>query len=95
MLKSCKKILLLSLLAFTLLGVQAIQNSPLHDHAHHMHVLDCGLCHFSLTDYGSIDAGSQLDIEQAATAYATALRTFYSFRSYSPYQGRSPPAFFS
>jgi hypothetical protein len=81
--------LLIALMAFTLLGVQLVQASPLHDHT--LHSVDCALCHLQFSD----DSLAQPTLSVAFIAhnipYAQYLREYHSFSNPSPYQGRAPP----
>ncbi|MES2626192.1 MAG: hypothetical protein V4628_12990 [Pseudomonadota bacterium] len=86
------RLLLISLMAFTLLGVQVIQASPLHQHAQHS--VDCALCHLQLSDDAEIQYQNVI-VRLALTAFnVLAPSTFYTFLSPSPYQGRAPPHYF-
>jgi hypothetical protein len=83
------QVMLISLMAFTLIGVQALQASPLHQHAQHS--VDCALCHLQLSDDAEIHY--QYVITRLAQTAVKALPAsiFYTFLSPSPYQGRAPP----
>lgn len=88
-----RHLLLIALMAFTLLGVQLAQSSPLHQHT--QHTVDCALCHLQLSD--DVLPGNEFApafVPSAAPAVAAPPR-FYSFASPSPYQGRAPPRLFS
>ena len=87
--KNIRHIFTLCLLTLTLVGVQALQASPLHDHA--THVVDCGLCHFNATESAveespttgfTLDAASYV-LNQAVTATYP--------KTHSPFLGRAPP----
>ncbi|HWK55129.1 MAG TPA: hypothetical protein VNR18_12210 [Hyphomicrobiales bacterium] len=54
---SCRRLVLLLLMTFTLMGVQLAQNSVLHQHAQHS--VDCALCHFQLGDDIDVDVQPQ------------------------------------
>lgn len=81
--------LLIALMAFTLLGVQLVQASPLHDHAKHS--VDCALCHLQFSDDALVQPTLSVAFIAHSMPYAQYLREFYSFASPSPYQGRAPP----
>jgi hypothetical protein len=94
MLRNIKKyqfarLLLISLMAFSLIGIQVLQVSPLHQHAEHS--VDCALCHLQLSDDAEIQHQHVITrIARAVIKTATA-SPFYSSLSPSPYQGRAPP----
>lgn len=83
------RLLLISLMALSLIGIQALQASPLHQHAQHS--VDCALCHLQLSDDAEIQY--QYVITRLARIALKVLpaNTFYSFINPSPYQGRAPP----
>jgi hypothetical protein len=83
------RLLLISLMAFTLVGIQVIQASPLHQHAEHS--VDCGLCHLQLSDDAEIHHQHVITRIQRALLKAISASPFYSFVNPSPYQGRAPP----
>ena len=92
-----RQILLIALMAFTLVGVQLAQASPLHSHAQHSleHTVDCALCHLQLSDDVLVrHQFSPTFVPNSAPNLATAA-PFYSVSSPSPYQGRAPPPLFS
>lgn len=84
-----RQLLLISLMAVALIGVQLVQASPLHEHASHS--VDCALCHLQLSD----DALFQSARDPASVAPGTyrypPLKNFANLRNPSPYQGRAPP----
>ena len=88
-LRHLRQFLLIALMAFTLVGVQLVQSSPLHNHA--QHTVDCALCHLQLGDdtlvRHSFAAPSRIDSGPPALAPAT----FYVSSYPAPYQGRAPP----
>jgi hypothetical protein len=89
MINLSRQFLLVWLLALSLLGVQLVQHSGLHDHS--QHVVDCALCHFDSFDHqlsGIVEsflpeAGAPEQIFIPAPAYLSP--------QYSLYLGRSPP----
>lgn len=83
------RLLLISLMAFSLVGVQALQASPLHQHAQHS--VDCALCHLQLSDDAEIQYHSIITRLAKVLLKTSPPSTFYSFISPSPYQGRAPP----
>jgi hypothetical protein len=89
LLPNCRRLLLLLLLSFTLLGVQLVQNSPLHHHT--QHTVDCALCHFQLSD--DSEHGPQLHVfiapqlPRARPAVVVAALDLAP----APYQSRAPP----
>jgi len=83
------RLLLISLMAFTLIGVQALQASPLHQHAQHS--VDCALCHLQLSDDAEIQYQNVITRLIQTTFKTRPPGTFYTFLSPSPYQGRAPP----
>ncbi len=88
-----RKALLIALMAFTLVGVQLIQSSPLHDHT--QDTVDCALCHLQLSDDTLVHHQFIVPVKVASAPVAAALSRFYSCSSPSPYQGRAPPRSFS
>jgi hypothetical protein len=90
----CAKWWLTSLLAFTLFGVQVLQESPLHDHA--QETVDCALCHLQHLGDDSevahvmpaVDVVAQAVISHASHAILPSVNP-------SPYHGRAPPHAFS
>ena len=93
MIKLSKQKLLVWFLAFTLLGIQVVQSSPIHDHIQHQ--VDCVLCHFDTHDQASL---AQADVSffqrQGILLTRYVKLDYYSFH-YPSYQGRSPPNFYS
>jgi hypothetical protein len=85
--------LLIALMAFTLVGVQLIQSSPLHDHT--QHTIDCALCHLQLSDDTLVRHQFVVPYAVASAPVATALAIFHPASSPSPYQGRAPPRLLS
>lgn len=83
------RLLLISLMAFSLVGVQVLQASPLHQHAQHS--VDCALCHLQLSDDAEIHYQSVVTRLAKIVLKTSLPGTFYSFISPSPYQGRAPP----
>jgi hypothetical protein len=92
MIKLNKQFLRVCLLAFMLLGVQAVQGA-LHDHVQHQ--VDCVLCHFDSHDQAELP---QTDINfvdaQRMHINVFAAPEYFSY-FYPSYQGRSPPRFYS
>ncbi|MDR2212953.1 MAG: hypothetical protein LBE21_04935 [Pseudomonadales bacterium] len=86
---SLRHLLLLLLLSFTLIGVQLVQDSPLHVHA--QHTVDCALCHFQLSDDTEYTPQFQLcaapDCPRLIAASVAAIIDFTPL----PYQSRAPP----
>jgi len=83
------RLLLISLMAFSLIGVQALQASPLHQHAQHS--VDCALCHLQLSDDAEVQYQSVITRLATVILKTISAGTFYSFINPSPYQGRAPP----
>ena len=84
-----RQLLTVLLLILTLLGVQVVQASPLHDHS--THVIDCGLCHFS---------ASECAIDDIPVITVSVTQSHFSIRKTVDvaldttglsYQGRAPP----
>jgi len=88
-LSKCRRLLLLVLLSFTLLGVQLVQNSPLHNHL--QHTVDCALCHFQLSDDTEHSPQVQLAFEEGHHYEVPAATRAAFDHDPSPYQGRAPP----
>ncbi len=94
LIKHCKKPWLIALLAFTLVGVQLMQNSPWHDHARE--VVDCALCHLqTLGDDTEIDHNLPLPVADAQAVVVLLVIATPASPSPSPYQGRAPPLLLS
>jgi len=84
-----RRLILLSLMTLTLLGVQLIQDSVLHHHT--QHTVDCALCHFQLSDDSEFAAPPLLTgYSRFFTSPAASAQPFISHHI-SPYQGRAPP----
>jgi hypothetical protein len=87
--RSCR-IHLIALMAFMLLGVQVLQHSPLHNHAHE--IVDCAMCHVQTL-------GDDTEHEQSLVVSGIAIAILVVTESIaptlnclcSPYQGRAPP----
>lgn len=88
-----RQVLLIVLMAFTLVGVQLVQVSPLHDHTQEK--VDCALCHLQFSDDALVQHRLTLPFSAAATQVGATLPRFYAASSPSPYQGRAPPRLFS
>ena len=84
-----RQILLIALMAFTLLGVQLIQSSPLHNHT--VHTVDCALCHLQLSDDTLVRYQSEVPYKAASAPVVAAAPVVYLSASPSPFQGRAPP----
>jgi hypothetical protein len=88
-----RHVLLIALMAFTLLGVQLAQSSPLHQHTQHS--VDCALCHLQLSDDVLVRYQFAPAFAPNVAPDAVAPTQFYSLSFPSPYQGRAPPRLFS
>ena len=82
------------LLVLTLLGVQVIQHSPLHDHNDH-DVVDCGLCHFDSASKVTLEKSPLPELEQTGFLYQEETQHFALSKYFSFSQARAPPAIFS
>jgi hypothetical protein len=82
-------------MAFTLVGVQVAQASPLHHHIQLQHTVDCALCHLQLSDDVLVHYRYLPTVAPGAAPNPLAPTRFYSFSSPSPYQGRAPPRLYS
>ncbi|HTR00259.1 MAG TPA: hypothetical protein VMH83_09725 [Candidatus Acidoferrum sp.] len=92
--KYCKRPWLIALFAFTLAGVQLVQNSPWHDHARE--VVDCALCHLQpLGDDTEIDHSLPLPVAGAQPVLVLQSVAAPVPHFPSPYQGRAPPLLLS
>ena len=76
-------------LALSLLGVQAIQGSVLHDHQQHS--VDCALCHFHLGD--DTEHPPRPPAPVASTPHVVAIGDIIAPEAPagSPYKSRAPP----
>jgi hypothetical protein len=83
------RLLLISLMAYALIGVQVLKASPLHQHAQHS--VDCALCHLQLSDDAEIQYQNVIIRLAGVALRVIPASTFYSFVNPSPYQGRAPP----
>lgn len=84
-----RQYLLIALMAVTLVGVQLLQASPLHEHTQHS--VDCALCHLQLSDDALLHQQLLLPIRAAGVPVAAPAREVHSSSAPSPYQGRAPP----
>jgi hypothetical protein len=91
--RQMRQALLIALMAFTLVGVQLAQASPLHNHVQHS--VDCALCHLQLGDDVVVRVQVTAAFIPNAAPQPVTPAPFYSFTSPSPYQGRAPPVLFS
>jgi hypothetical protein len=85
-----RQLLLISLMAFALVGVQLVQASPLHDHTGH--TVDCALCHLQFTDVALEQYQPSFAWFASTVRFHQQTAAFLSSRNPSPYQGRAPPA---
>tara|TARA_R100001163_G_C5060226_1_gene197002 strand:+ start:1662 stop:1943 length:282 start_codon:yes stop_codon:yes gene_type:complete len=92
MLRFSSKLLVVWLLSLSLLGVQLVQHSALHDHT--QHVVDCALCHFDNHGHALPLANIAPDFGKTDTEKVSYQQSFTLSLQYNPYQGRSPPTFF-
>lgn len=76
-----------------LLGIQAVQNSSLHDHVQHQ--VDCVLCHIDSHDQLDISQSDIKFIDQQLVHLIELVDQVYFSYHYPSYQGRSPPPFHS
>ncbi len=93
MIKFSRQLLTVWLLAITLLGVQVVQHSAIHDHA--QNIVDCGLCHIDGHDEGLTAPLTDLSFGEQITVYQKTITLLYLTPFYHPYQGRSPPLLLS
>lgn len=93
MIKLSQQKLLVWFLAFTLLGVQAVQNSPIHDHVQHQ--VDCALCHFDSHDQAIVAQTFVKPFEAKIIYFIEFAEQGYFSSLYPSYQGRSPPHSYS
>jgi len=87
-----RQVLLVWLLALSLLGVQLVQQSGLHDHS--QDVVDCALCHFDSFDHQLPNIVERPFHETGISEPVFVHHSAYFSPQYSPYLGRSPPLFF-
>jgi hypothetical protein len=84
-----RRLLLLLLLSVMLLGVQLVQESPLHHHT--QHTVDCALCHFQLSDDSEHSPQLHLFVApQRPHLGPVAVATPFDLTP-APYQSRAPP----
>ena len=84
-----RRLLLLLVLSFTLLGVQLVQDSALHNH---QHAVDCALCHVHLSDDSEHSPSLTLAVSARPPFQPAAVILAVSVERSSPYQSRAPPA---
>jgi hypothetical protein len=84
-----RRLLLLLLLSFTLLGVQLVQDSPLHHHTQGS--VDCALCHFQLSDDSEHSPQLHAFVAPQRSHQAPPTVTAVFDLAPAPYQSRAPP----
>jgi len=84
-----QQIFTICLLTLSLLGVQVIQASPLHDHGDH--VVGCALCHFDNTETALPTTAQPQPRFDNKAIYAVADSHFIVFLPYQSFQSRAPP----
>jgi len=90
LLKHCRNLWLVSLLALTVFGGQVLQASPLHNHA--QETVDCALCHLQTLGDDSEYTHGLVQLLPAARATSAVLPPATPAAAFtSPYQGRAPP----
>ena len=90
LLKHCRNLWLVSLLALTVFGGQVLQASPLHNHA--QETVDCALCHLQTLGDDSEYAHGLVQLVPATRATTAVLPPATPAAPFtSPYQGRAPP----
>jgi hypothetical protein len=87
--KISKQLLLVCLLSLTVLSVQLIQHSPLHDHS--LDVMDCAVCQLDFNENGALVQNVNFTFEASTSVYIVFENLFIASSVYHPYQGRSPP----
>ncbi len=87
--RQLRHFLLIALIAFTLVGVQLVQFSPLHDHPRD--TFDCALCHLQFGDNALIQHHLTVQFSSTAAQVAVPVPKFHVTSTPSPYQGRAPP----
>jgi len=91
LLKHCRNLWLVSLLALTVFGGQVLQASPLHNHT--QETVDCALCHLqTLGDDTVIDHSLPLTVTGSISIAAAFVPATPAAPFTSPYQGRAPPS---
>ena len=84
-----RRCLLLWLMTLSLLGVQLVQGSVLHQHTQHS--VDCALCHFQLSDDSEFSSPCPLPTISQGSPCLVAVLLVLPTANPSPYQGRAPP----
>lgn len=92
MFKISKQYCLIALMALTLLGIQAVQESPLHDHS--QHEVDCAVCHFSMSDDSVVSSSKHFVFTATRSVYHATVKQFNASHTYSLYESRAPPHLF-
>lgn len=92
MYKSTRQLFLTVLIMLTLLGTQAIKESPFHDHS--QDEFDCVLCHSELNDDSVVSGSDALVISSIRSVYHTTAKQFKVSQRFSPFNSRAPPHFF-
>ncbi len=89
MVKLSKQIFLVWLLSLTLVSVQLIQFSPIHDHG--TDVTNCALCHFDFNEFIASDKNINFSFEKNPPSRIDLKNLLLTPSLYYPYQERSPP----
>lgn len=84
------RLLLAVLLGCLLVGVQAAQASPLHNHAGHS-VLDCSIGHLPTADAPAVATPLPVAVPVFALVPYEPGPQVHGTRRASPYHGRAPP----
>ncbi|MDR0781810.1 MAG: hypothetical protein LBF16_14155 [Pseudomonadales bacterium] len=84
-----RRLLLLLLLSVTLLGVQLVQDSPLHQHT--QHTVDCALCHFQLSDDSEHSPQWHVFVAPQCPQLGLVAVVAAFDPTPTPYQSRAPP----
>jgi hypothetical protein len=93
MIKLSKQKLLVWFLAFTLLGIQVVQSSPIHNHIQHQ--VGCVLCHFDSHDQGLVVQVFEKPFDVNIVLFNVFSEPDYFSFHYLSYQSRSPPTTYS
>ncbi|MBT6042362.1 MAG: hypothetical protein HOH14_02580 [Gammaproteobacteria bacterium] len=85
-----QQIFTICLITLSLLGVQVIQASPLHDHGDH--VVDCALCHFDNTEDALLTTAQPQPRFDSNAIYSVADNNFIVLLPHHSFQSRAPPS---
>ena len=90
--KKMRQLLTILMLTLTLVGVQVMKASPLHDHL--SHVAGCVLCHGDANETGLIGSANTLSSITFAQPFIPSGKQPLLSRTHFSFHSRAPPLFF-